>query len=217
MKERLHVTLISNQKEYQNKLLNLKQDNDILEIKEYGLSHDVPIIQDEGLVFLTMLLKIKKPVRILEIGSAIGYSAINMARNCNAIIDTFEIKEESYNIAKENIKKCGLEDRINIYLGDALETFDIVKDNKYDFIFIDAAKAQYIKFFELYAPLLNKDGIIFTDNLYFHNLLFEEVSNRDLRGLVRKVGRYNDFLINNNDFETHIFRIGDGIGVSIKK
>ena len=210
-------TLISEQEEYQEKLLNVNYNEKLLEMIKFAEENDVPIMQNEGIAFLIMLLKVKKPLRILEIGSAIGFSSSMMALNSDATIDTIERDLKMINECKKNHIELKLNERINLIEGDALDTFEIVKDNKYDLIFIDAAKAQYIKFFEMYSPLLNDSGVILSDNLYFHDLLFTEVNNRDLRQLVRKVGKYNDFLLNNAEFETHIFKIGDGIGVSTRK
>ena len=210
-------TLINEKEKYQNQLLNLNYNDYLLQMKNYAEENDVPIMQDEGIAFLIMLLNVKKPLRILEIGSAIGFSSSVMALNSDATIDTMERDMKMITECKKNHEALGLSNRINLIEGDALETFDVVKDNKYDFIFIDAAKAQYINFFEMYKTLLNKDGLILSDNLYFHDLLFTEVNNRDLRQLVRKVGKYNDFLINHPEFETHIFKIGDGVGVSTHK
>ena len=220
-KKNAHVvatrTLISEKEDYQEKLLNLNYNEKLLEMIKYAEEYDVPIMQNEGIAFLVMLLKVKRPMRILEIGSAIGFSSSIMALNSEATIDTIERDSKMISECKKNHQELGLNERIRLIEGDALEAIDIVKDNKYDLIFIDAAKAQYIKFFELYSPLLSEDGIILSDNLYFHDLLFTEVNNRDLRQLVRKVGKYNEFLINHPDFETHIFKIGDGIGVSTRK
>ena len=210
-------TLINQKEDYQDKLLNVSYNEKLLEMIDYASKNDVPIMQNEGIAFLIMLLKVKKPLRILEIGSAIGFSSSIMALNCDATIDTMERDLKMITECKKNHLDLGLTDRITLIEGDALDTFEIVKDNKYDLIFIDAAKAQYIKFFEMYSPLLNDDGVILSDNLYFHDLLFEEVNNRDLRQLVRKVGKYNDYLLNHPLFETHIFKVGDGVGVSTKK
>jgi len=210
-------TLILDQKDYQNKLLNIQYTSYQLEMKQYALEHDVPIMQDEGIAFLISILKLKNPKRVLEIGSAIGYSSSFMALNSEAIIDTIEISQEMYDLCQKNHQVLGITDRVNVIFGDALEQFDKLKNNEYDLIFIDAAKAQYVKFFNLYSPLLKIGGIILSDNLYFHDLLFEEINNRDLRQLVRKVDTYNKFLFENPDFETHIFKIGDGVGISIKK
>ena len=129
--------------------LNKLDFNDLdLEMMEYAKVNNVPIIQTEGLHFLRQVIMLKNCKRILEIGTAIGFSAIQMAK-LGVVVDTVEINEESYNIAIENIKKAGLTDKINVYLEDALE-IDINKLDKYDLIFIDAAKAQYQKFFETY-------------------------------------------------------------------
>ena len=220
-KKNAHVaatrTLINSKEDYQEKLLNVSYNEKLLEMIKYANDFDVPIMQNEGIAFLIMLLNVKKPLRILEIGSAIGFSSSIMALNSDAYIDTIERDIKMINECKKNHQELGLTERINLIEGDALEVIDKVKDNQYDFIFIDAAKAQYIKFFEMYSPLLAKDGIILSDNLYFHDLLFTEVNNRDLRQLVRKVGKYNDFLLNHPEFETHIFKIGDGVGVSTRK
>ena len=220
-KKNAHVaatrTLINEKENYQEKLLNVTYNEKLLEMIKYAEENDVPIMQNEGIAFLVMLLNVKKPLRILEIGSAIGFSSSVMALNSNAIIDTIERDSKMISECKKNHLELGLTERINLIEGDALETLEVVSNNKYDFIFIDAAKAQYIKFFEMYSPLLAEDGIILSDNLYFHDLLFTEVNNRDLRQLVRKVGKYNDFLLNHPLFETHIFKIGDGVGVSTKK
>ena len=210
-------TLINSKEEYQTKLLNVSYNDKLLEMIEFAETNDVPIMQTEGIAFLVMLLNVKKPLRILEIGSAIGFSSSIMALNSNAIIDTIERDQKMITECKKNHLQLGLTDKINLIEGDALDTLEYVKDNKYDLIFIDAAKAQYIKFFEMYSPLLAKNGVILSDNLYFHDLLFTEVNNRDLRQLVRKVGKYNDFLLNHPEFETHIFKIGDGVGVSTRK
>lgn len=210
-------TLINQKDDYQEKLLNVSYNEKLLEMIDYAAKYDVPIMQNEGIAFLIMLLKVKRPLRILEIGSAIGFSSSVMALNSDAVIDTIERDSKMIAECKKNHLDLGLTNRINLIEGDALDTLEVVKDNKYDLIFIDAAKAQYIKFFEMYSPLLTEDGIILSDNLYFHDLLFEEVNNRDLRQLVRKVGKYNEYLLNHPHFETHIFKVGDGVGVSTRK
>lgn len=209
--------LIEDKSFYKNELLNVPFNDKLLEMKEYALNNDVPIMQDSGIAFLVMLLNVKKPKNILEIGSAIGYSSAFMALNSNANITTIERDSKMILECKKNHKELGLENRIRLIEGDALEMAFEIENEKFDFIFIDAAKAQYIKFFEIYSKFLTDDGIILSDNLYFHDLLFEEVNNRDLRQLVRKVGKYNEFLLENKDFKTNIFDIGDGVGVSVRK
>ncbi len=200
-----------------NKMNNLSFDSYILKMKEYAKKNNVPIIQDEGLAFLISLVRIKKPLKILEIGTAIGYSASMMVLNSDAKLYTIERNETMYNEAINNINNLGLNDKVNIIFKDALEAVDDVCDNKFDIIFIDAAKAQYTNFFNLYSPLLKDDGIIITDNMLFHGVTLETASSRAVRGLVRKLNNYTDFLINHTEYDTSIFNIGDGMAVSVKK
>ena len=129
-------TLINEKDEYQHNLLNVNYNDYLLQMKEYAEEHDVPIMQDEGIAFLIMLLNVKKPKRILEIGSAIGFSSSVMALNSDAVIDTMERDSKMITECKKNHETLGLTHRINLIEGDALLTFENIKDNKYDFIFI---------------------------------------------------------------------------------
>ena len=187
------------------------------ELRLYAKVNKVPIIQDEGLHFLRQIIMVKDCKRVLDIGTAIGYSAIQMAK-LGVEVDTIEINETMYNLAKENVKKAKLEDKINIFFNDALE-IDLKLLKKYDLIFIDAAKAQYINFFNKFKVLLNSRGVILTDNLLFHGLVLEKenIESRNLRQLVKKIDNYNSWLMEQNDFDTTIYNIGDGIALSIKK
>ena len=186
----------------------------ITNLEIYAKENNVPIIQKDGLNFLIEYIKQKNVKTILEIGTAIGYSSINMALVSDDIqITTIERNEKMYKQAIKNIKDFNLENRINVIYGDALDT--VVQD-KYDLIFIDAAKAQYIKFFEKYKQNLQINGTIITDNLNFHGLALhpEEIHSKNLKALVRKINNYKDFLINNKEFQTVFYEIGDGIAVS---
>lgn len=204
---------------HQDELLNLKFNEIHESMREYAKVYDVPIIQDPGLAFLESIIKIKKPKNILEIGTAIGYSSSRMALSSNAHIYTIERDKEMYDLALDNINKLGLKDRITVIFKDANEAFDDVKDVSFDLIFIDAAKGQYTNFFKLYEPLLSSDGIIVCDNMLFHGLVLsnEEIKSRSLRGLIRKLKAYHEFLLNNESYETSIFDIGDGMSISVKK
>lgn len=189
----------------------------IEEMEEDAKINKVPIISKDSLSFLFMLIDLKKPKRILEIGTAIGYCAINLASFDNEIIvDSIERDEALYNKAKVNVSKAKLEKRINLYLADAL-TIDNNELKSYDLIFIDGAKAQYEKFFNKFKSLLKEGGIIVSDNLLFHNLLFEENVSKNVKGLTDKIKKYNLFLKENEEFKTYFFQVGDGIGVSIRK
>lgn len=187
-------------------------------IKNYALENNVPIMQDDGINYLTNYIKKNKIKKILEIGTAIGYSAIMMCLVDNDIeVTTIERDEKRYLEAIKNVKKFKLEDRINLIYNDALE----VKINEiYDLIFIDAAKAQNTKFFEKFERNLRDGGSIITDNMYFHGLVFkdeEDIGSRNLRQLVRKVKNYTLFLEKNNKYDTEFLNIGDGLAISIKK
>lgn len=187
------------------------------EIENYAHLNNIPIMEKEGIEFLTEYIKKNKVTKILEIGSAIGYSAIKMALvNKNIHITTVERDKERYEEAVKNIKKMHLEKQIDIRNMDA---FDLYLFDKYDLIFIDAAKAQYIKFFEKFKKNLDRNGVIVTDNINFHGLVnaTEEIKSRNVRALVRKINAYITFLKENEEFETTFYEIGDGVAISKRK
>lgn len=190
----------------------------IKEIREYAKENKVPIMQLEGIDFLTTFIIKHQIKNVLEIGTAIGYSAIMMSLCSPTLkVTTIERDEERYLEAIKNIKKLNLENRITLIFNDALKT---KINEKYDLIFIDAAKAQNIKFFELFERNLNEGGFIITDNMYFHGLVKKsekEIKSRNVRGIVRKIKDYITFLKENENYNTTIYEIGDGIAVSEKK
>lgn len=198
------------------KMNNINFSEYFLKMKEYAKINNVPIIQDEGLAFLLTLVRIKKPIKILEIGTAIGYSASMMA-NEGCEVYTIEREPKMYEQALINVENLGLSSKVHLIFKDALEAYDLVKDNEFDMIFIDAAKAQYTNFFNLYSPLLSKNGIIVTDNMLFHGVKIEEAQTRALRGLIRKLNAYTNFLLENQSFNTTIFNLGDGMAVSTRR
>lgn len=190
----------------------------IRDIKKYALDHKIPIMQDEGIDFLTTFIVKNQINTVLEIGSAIGYSAIMMAlANPNLKITTIERDRERYLEAVKNIKKMDLESRITLVFHDALEA-NI--EGKFDMIFIDAAKGQNIHFFEKYERNLTENGYIITDNMNFHGLvdkLDNEIESRNLRSLVRKIRNYRTFLVNHPNYDVELLNIGDGIAIARKK
>ena len=190
----------------------------IKEIKEYAIDNKIPIMNQEGIDFLTTFIIKYQIKNILEVGTAIGYSSIMMTLcGPNIKVTTIERDEQRYLEAIKNIKKLNLEDRITLIFNDALKT---KIEGKYDLIFIDAAKAQNIKFFELFERNLKDGGFIITDNMYFHGLVNKnekEIKSRNVRGIVRKIKDYITFLKNNDNYNTTIYDIGDGIAVSEKK
>lgn len=192
-------------------------DHKIKEIEEYAACNNVPIMEHDGIEFLTNYIKEHNIKNILEIGTAIGYSAIRMALiDENIKVVTIERDEKRYNEALKNIKEFNLESQIKTILSDA---FDVELDEKFDLIFIDAAKAQYIKFFEKFKSNLKEDGVIISDNLNFHGLTHGNHDNltRNVKGIVRKLNLYIEFLKNNKEFNTEFIELGDGIGISTRK
>ena len=166
-------------------------DPKIKRIKQYAKDNNVPIMHDEGINYLTNFILKHNIETILEIGAAVGYSAIQMALvNKKIKIVSVERDEKRYLEALKNIKEFKLEDRIELIFCDALE---LKLDSKFDLIFLDAAKSQNIKFFNNFSRNLNDNGYVITDNMSFHGYVSKELSeikSRNLRGLVRKIKEY---------------------------
>lgn len=190
----------------------------ISEIKKYALDNKVPIMQDDGIDFLLNYIAENKIEKILEVGTAIGYSSIMMAlSNPNIKITTIERNHDSYLEAVKNVKRMKLENQITLVFRDAL---DVELEDKFDLIFLDAAKAQNIKFFEKFEYNLKPKGTIITDNIYFHGLVEQDektIESRNVRGIVRKLKNYIEYLERNNRYNTEILKVGDGISISKKK
>lgn len=189
----------------------------ILELVQYAKLNNIPIMMEDGIEFMLDYIKKNNYKNILEIGSAIGYSAIRMAMIDNNIkITTIERDKIRYEEAVKNIKNFDLEKQIKIINDDA---FNINLTDSYDFIFIDAAKSQYIKFFEKFKNNLKSNGTILSDNLDFHgytNTPLEQIESRNIRGIARKLNKYIDYLKENKEFNTEFISIGDGIAISKK-
>ena len=184
----------------------------IEEIKHKALEEGVPIIKDEGLDFLLNFIKEKGYKDILELGTAVGYSAMEMAAiNKNIHIDTIEKNEDMYKQAIVNIENSEYKDQINAYFM-PIEEFKTSK--KYDFIFVDAAKAQYGKYMEQFLPNLKEDGYMLFDNMIFHGLIYqvENIESKNLRNLVKKIIKFSEMVHNDDRFDIMEFdNIGDGI------
>lgn len=203
-------------KEYLKRINKKETNEQLVSFVSYAIENKVPIITYEGINFLIQLIKMNNVKRVLEIGTAIGYSSSKMALETGVEIVTIERSKEMYDIAIKNIKKMDLEDKITVIFNDALEV-DEKTLGTFDLIFIDAAKAQSIKFFEKYETILNEKGIIVTDNLLFHGLIVEEIRDRNLRQLIGKIDRYNKYVVAREEYDTFIYEIGDGMSVSMKK
>ncbi len=191
---------------------------EIIKLKDYARKENIPIMQDEGMEFLTSFIEKKGTKNILEVGTAIGYSAIMMAMvNSNIHITTIERDETRYMEALKNIKKFELENRITLIYKDAL---NVELEDEFDLIFIDAAKGKNKDFFNHFEKNLKNDGYIITDNMGFHGYVEmneEEIPSKNIRGIVSKIKDYIYFLENNMQYKTIIYKIGDGIAVTERR
>ncbi|MCR4735281.1 MAG: O-methyltransferase [Treponema sp.] len=191
--------------------------NELSDIKSFARKNQVPIMLEEGSDFICKYIREHDVKKVLEIGTAIGYSTIKFAEVRDDIyVTTIELDIDRHIAAKQNFSDSGLSDRINAVYADALL---YQTDEKFDVIFIDAAKAQYVKLFQKYKENLSPDGVIISDNLSFHGMVDDMTltHNDSTKKLVRKIRRYVDFLKNNPEFQTDFFEFGDRLSVSKKK
>lgn len=192
-------------------------EDKIKELEVSARSRGIPIMMSDGIDYLCDYINENNIKNILEIGSAIGYSAIRMALVDNDIkITTIERDNERYNEAVRNIDEFSLDGQIEIILGDAMDT---EVNGLYDLIFIDASKGHNIDFFNKYKKNLREHGVIITDNLSFHGLVENEelAITRGQRGIVRKIKNFIEFLDKQEDFYTEYISLGDKIAVSKRK
>ncbi len=192
---------------------------ELAKIKKKALEDHIPIIMDDTLETIADYLKKRKTKRILEIGTAVGYSAICFTEFLakDGTIDTIERDQERVKQAKENIKKAEVPDKINIYEGDAVEILPSINE-KYDVVFIDAAKGKYPFFLEQALRLLKPNGIIFADNILYKGYVLSDYNKHKQRTAVRNLREYIKEASENPNLETEILEVGDGLAVSnIKK
>ena len=189
----------------------------IQDIKNESLDENVPIITDEVLNYMIFTARNIKARNILEIGTATGYSGLFLAQIANensGFLTTMEIDEIRYGKAVENFKKLGLFEKNKMIFGDALEEIPKLDKNvKYDFIFIDASKGQYLKFFEMSYELLNENGTIFIDNLMFRGLVAVEKEKipKRYKTIVKRLGEFIEKL--NEEYNFVLLPFGDGVGI----
>ena len=189
------------------------------EIRQYGIENKVPITKDDTLCFLIKTINEKDSKQILEIGTAIGFGCITMAleTQCDHI-DTLEIDKDRFNIANQNIAKHNLQNKISTHLIDAMEYLKNC-EKKYDFIYLDGPKGQYINYLPYLIVLLNKGGIIFADNLNFHGMVTGEIPvTKGCRAMIKGLHKYIDAITICDKLESKIYKnIGDGVGLSVLK
>jgi len=189
------------------------------EIKTYADNEHVPIICPEVGQLIKVLLNITNSKNILEIGTAIGYSSILMAEatNSNTKITTIEKRNDMVEIAKKNIKESNYDERIKIIMGDAREILPQLEE-KYDFIFLDAAKGHYLDFFNKCSRILKKDGVILSDNVLYKGMVAnDELVVRRKKTIVKRMKNYLEYLSRLENYSTAIIPIGDGVALTYKK
>lgn len=192
---------------------------ELAKIKKYAIENKIPILHDESLKLIEDILLKKKPNKILEIGTAIGYSAICFSKYLyghNSKIVTIEVNEKMYNTANQNLKMVNKENQIQVVLADAKEYMKSLNEI-FDVIFIDAAKGQYVKYLEQAMRLTKKGSIIIADNVLFKGRVLGKYNEHKYRTAVTNLREYIKIINEDERLESTIYNIGDGVSVSIKK
>lgn len=192
--------------------------DELMKIKEKALEEHIPIIMDDTLEVIAEILTKIKPLNILEIGAAVGYSAMCFSEYLQdgGRIDTIERDEERIIQAKDNFKKVGVEDKIKLYEGDAVEILPTLEGN-YDVVFIDAAKGKYPFFLEQALRMLNDKGVIIADNVLYKGYVMSDYNKHKQRTAVRNLREYIARVNEDANLDTEILEVGDGLAISYKK
>ncbi len=208
--------LYSSQKKYLEQFLK-NNDSLIDEMEIFAKENKIPILKKDSIWFLEIIINLLKPKFVLELGTAIAYSSIRIARNLNekSVIYTIEKSKDNLAIAKENIKKSGYDKKINLIFGNALEVLPKL-DEKFDLVFLDADKLDYKNLFDLTLPLLKKGGVIFVDNLLWHGFAATSKVPKEQRLSTRIIRQFNVMFTSHPELKSTILPIGDGIGLGIK-
>lgn len=209
--------LYAPQEKYLSSLRNEK-DELILEMEQFAEDNNVPILDWNSAELLESLIVLYKPKRVLEIGTAIAYSTIRVAKNLKkkAMIDTIEKDPDKINSAEEYINRSGYENKINIIKGDALQIMPAL-NTKYNFIFLDADKEDYERLFYYSLMLLKKGGVLFVDNLLWHGYAAAKTVPAKYKISASKIREFNKLFVGQHSLTTTILPVGDGIGIGIKK
>lgn len=194
---------------------DLLNDTDFVELRKYALKNNVPIMNSQTKELIVSILEIAKPKKILEIGTAIGYSSLIFEKYTGADITTIELDKDTAAIAKENFKKHNV--NVNLINDDAMKALRNI-DQGFDFVFIDANKSRYLDYFKMTSKLLNKGGIIIADNVLFRG----EVCNDDImekrkNTLVKRLRNFLAYITDLEDFNTSVIPIGDGLTLSVRR
>ncbi|MBQ4053357.1 MAG: O-methyltransferase [Clostridia bacterium] len=203
---------------YTASLVKLNIDERISARRADALARGIPVADDETLNFLLLTLRIAKPTRILEIGTAVGLSAVSMLYECpSARLTTIELEEERYIEAKKNFADFGVADRVNAHLGDAGEILAMM-DGEFDFVFLDGPKAQYEKYLFDLKRLMKEGAILFADDVLLYGWVSgEEPTPQKRHSIVDKIRSYLEVVTADKDFITSVLNVGDGVALSVYK
>lgn len=201
----------------ENDKVNMFNKDELKKVKEKALENHIPIIMDDTLEVISNILKKVKPTRILEIGAAVGYSAMCFSEFLqeDGFIDTIERDSERIEEAKVNFKNVGVENKIHLYEGDAVEILPTL-NNKYDVVFIDAAKGKYPFFLEQALRMLNPNGVIIADNVLYKGYVMSDYNKHKQRTAVRNLREYIARVNEDANLDTEILEVGDGLAISYK-
>ena len=194
---------------------DLLDDTDFVDLRKYAIENDVPIMNSQTKELIISILQIAKPKKILEIGTAIGYSSLCFKKYTGADITTIELDKATAGIARENFKKYNV--NVNLINDDAMKALRTI-DQGFDFVFIDANKSRYLDYFKITSKLLNKGGIIIADNVLFRG----EVCNDDImekrkNTLVKRLRNFLAYITDLEEFTTSVIPIGDGLTLSVRR
>jgi predicted O-methyltransferase YrrM len=201
---------------YTASLVKLNIDEQIAQRRKEALDRGIPVADDETLQFLLLILEMKRPTRILEVGTAVGLSGVAMLKACpNARLTTMELEEERYIEAKKNFSDFGVEDRVTAYLGDAAEILSMM-DGEYDFVFLDGPKAQYEKYLFDLKRLMKRGAVLFSDDVLLYGWVSgEEPTPQKRHSIVDKIRSYLEVITADKDFITSVLNVGDGVALSV--
>ncbi|MDD3842366.1 MAG: O-methyltransferase [Candidatus Izemoplasmatales bacterium] len=198
--------------------MNQFEHSILSQLEDEAIANKIPIMKPDGIAFLRQIILMGKVKTVLEIGTAIGYSAIAMAMTTDVTVVSIERNLTMFEKARNNVDSAHLADKIKLILADAL-SIDISDLGTFDLLFIDAAKGQNLPLFQKFASLVPKGGIIIIDNLLFHGFVEnpETIISRDRRQMIHKIQQFNEWILNNDHYDSYIYNLGDGIGVCYKK
>lgn len=194
---------------------DLLNDTDFIDIRKYAIENNVPIMNSQTKEFIISVLEIAKPRRILELGTAIGYSSLCFKKYTDADITTIELDKNSAEIAKRNFEKYNV--NVNLINDNAMKALRTI-DQGFDFVFIDANKSRYLDYFKITSKLLNKDGIIIADNVLFRGeVCNDNIMEKRKNTLVKRLRNFLAYITDLEDFKTSIIPIGDGLTLSVRR